>query len=724
MLHVMEYSTWKDRAEVTTLTKSTADIAHSENYYRWMCQRLEKENFLHVPDRISINSSWKSRFLDMYKMRNYWSPLGEQNVVERRDVDFNYINKTKINVFARFRPLPKSCQESMDDNKENIVEVTLPLHQRLRMIKMSHNIKSNKKALKVLAAEGGWFHNKWSCLAKESPPSAKRGKYYKDTDYLNIENSESDSYHGYNPSLSGISVEKTTANIETIDPEQGRVVVVAPDIGLREFRFDGVFSEQSQQHSLYDECIRHHVHDLFNGFNATALVYGQTGSGKSFTMFGSDEESIFNCQANGKGIIPRACEDVISIANTRQKRFGIDYLIYVSYVEVFGDFVSDLLKMGERVGHSMVSSHRYVLSGAAETMVESMEDIYELLKAGENQKRRAATAMNDRSTRAHSIFILRLEQINPQNGVKRSSKLFMADLGGSEQVKKSKIEAGSLRVGADENFSAGFEMADRMREAVNINLGLLALKKCIEALNNQSPYIPYQDSKLTMLLSDGLGGNSKTSVIICSRMESAHISESVATLRFGERCSLIEKEARNNASMLANVLAKIDREIHQLEETIRAKERWVEQKEKRQDELAEEGTLESALGGVEIHIVTKLTGAEEERKELEALLKKRAKYAGTDFLSLDDQSKSKVLGFGKEMAELYGLGAKFDIQQDLETINERFEDTIATDTLPMVLQKQGVSWVTGDSLQEDPHILEKRAKKVRRNKLRFAGLSL
>ena len=145
------------------------------------------------------------------------------------------------------------------------------------------------------------------------------------------------------------------------------------------------------------------------------------------------------------------------------------------------------------------------------------------LQIGEAQKRRAATALNDRSTRAHSIFILTLKQRLQTRDDKSflkddgddaaifttlTSKLFLADLGGSEQVKKSKVEVGKTKtIQANENvdgeiedslerdrqlYSTGFEMAERMREAVYINLGLLALKKCIEALNSKSSYVPYQ----------------------------------------------------------------------------------------------------------------------------------------------------------------------------------------------------------------------------------------
>jgi kinesin family protein 5 len=150
----------------------------------------------------------------------------------------------------------------------------------------------------------------------------------------------------------------------------------------------------------------------------------------------------------------------------------------------------------------------------------------------------------------------------------------MADLGGSEQVKKSKVDAGVSRLGTQAEHSVGFQMGDRMREAVYINLGLLALKKCIEALNNEASYVPYSDSKLTMLLSTGLGGDSKTSVVVCGNMDTLHAGETMASMRFGERCASVEVEARNNATMLAGVLSDIDRQIGELEEAIRSKERW------------------------------------------------------------------------------------------------------------------------------------------------------
>jgi kinesin family protein 5 len=341
---------------------------------------------------------------------------------------------------------------------------------------------------------------------------------------------------------SGAQLERITAAVQNVDPGTGRVVMIAPDVGLREFSFDGVFPEKASQKTLYDTVARRLVGDFVNGYNATAIVYGQTGAGKTYSMFGKDEFDIFSGEESMQGIVPRACEEILTAMENRRDSFGIESSIGVSYVEVFGDQVSDLLKHGARCGQSKVASQRYVLLGAAEQPINNMAEVSEILRIGANQKRRAATAMNDKSSRAHSLFILTLQQRCVSTNVQRTSRLFLADLGGSEQVKKSKVGGAVDKKIGEEETSTGFEMGDRMREAVYINLGLLALKKCIEALNNRALYTPYKDSKLTMLLSSGLGGDSKTSFIVCGSMDPIHASETVASLRFGEKCAMIEME--------------------------------------------------------------------------------------------------------------------------------------------------------------------------------------
>ena len=248
--------------------------------------------------------------------------------------------------------------------------------------------------------------------------------------------------------------------------------------------------------------------------------------------------------------------------------------------------------------------------------------------------------MNERSSRAHALFILSQETEHPATGVRLRSRLFLADLGGSEQVKRSKVHHGASRRGV------GFEMGSRMREAVNINLGLLALKKVIAALNAKRKYVPYQDSKLTMLLSPALGGDSKASVVICASMEDADAGETLQALRFGEQCANVANDAGQQASALAQLLDSADAEIAELEETIRRKERWEMVETVRADTLAEAGTYEAvraAAGGGEVVRTSRLVGAERERKELVRLVRWRAELTGEDW-----EEKLAEFGFGGE----------------------------------------------------------------------------
>ena len=104
------------------------------------------------------------------------------------------------------------------------------------------------------------------------------------------------------------------------------------------------------------------IMDFMNGYNATTVVYGQTGTGKSYSMFGDSDASICGLTDRQRGLVPRACAEVFKAVADRQK-LGITSTLAVTYIEIFGDFVSDLLRNGARVGQSQVASQRYVLSG-------------------------------------------------------------------------------------------------------------------------------------------------------------------------------------------------------------------------------------------------------------------------------------------------------------------------------------------------------------------------
>ena len=244
-------------------------------------------------------------------------------------------------------------------------------------------------------------------------------------------------------------------------------------------------------------------------------MYGQTGSGKTFTMFGSDDamaaggsgtrsrsgstsvggvpgggggggsgSALNNVSDNtntfsggweDRGIVPRACHEIMSATDSRLREHGIQAELAVSYVEVFGNAVSDLLNGGETVRASERVGHR--MQQWREAKVTGAGDIGALLKEGEEQKRKAATAMNERSTRAHSVFVVRLTQVDPATGVEVTSRLFLADLGGSEKLDKS--EANAMIVSKQEagTFAQYYALRARLQETNNINIGLFALKR-------------------------------------------------------------------------------------------------------------------------------------------------------------------------------------------------------------------------------------------------------
>lgn len=763
LAHTMMFISWKDRCSVIMLNWAFNKCSRSDKFWRFFITRISFEHGVYVPTVLpSMERSWRHLFMELHSSLKEisWNP---ETHTPSTDSDNEQVSATtqkpkeerfKISVFARFRP---DSEPERSESVPGVPEandgqaVVLPLHQRLSMIRMSGKASSNRAALRVLASEGEWFQAKWSSLKNKekvgdvADENVSNKAYLLDADSsLNLRQGEKQlDFIKANP-------ERVLARVQSLDSGMGRVVMVAPDVGLREFSFDGVLPLECPQSRVYDMSTRRLVMDFVNGYNATCIAYGQTGSGKTYSMFGPAEflDSFAHTHASPsdatRGIVPRACQEIISaISHPSRRAMGVESTIGVSYVEIFGDYVSDLLSYGARCGQSKVASQRFVLSGAAEHKVNDLNDVYSALKIGEQSKRRAATAMNERSSRAHSLFIITLHQKSAVSGVERHSRLFMADLGGSEQVKKSGVEAGGHKQGVDEQFSAGFEKAEHMREAVNINLGLLALKKCIDSLNNKSCYCPYQDSKLTMLLSQGLGGNSKTSVIICGSMSPKHAAETVATLRFGERCALVENESRNNSNMLASVLAELDGQITRLEATIKLKERWEVIEEVRTDSLAEANTLEAAIGGREVKKVSQLVGAETERKLLETLLIRRASFTGSSSLedlaisgdgdkaaasslstcSFANEKRKKVVGFGSK-SFFYGLGEAFDASQDAATENERFSSSVDVNALSSVVRKKGSKgWTKTEELQESAEKLEARAKKINRSKLVYSGIS-
>ncbi|KAJ6157979.1 hypothetical protein N7470_005571 [Penicillium chermesinum] len=296
--------------------------------------------------------------------------------------------------------------------------------------------------------------------------------------------------------------------------------------GTGTFTFDRVFPMDSLQADIFDFSIRPTVDDILQGYNGTVFAYGQTGAGKSYTMMGSDIDD-----EAGKGVIPRIVEQIF--ANILTSPSSMEYTVRVSYMEIYMERIRDLLvPQNDNLPVHEEKARGVYVKGLLEVYVSSVQEVYEVMRRGGNARAVAATNMNQESSRSHSIFVITVAQKNLETGSSKSGQLFLVDLAGSEKVGKTGASGQTLE------------------EAKKINKSLSALGMVINALTDgKSSHIPYRDSKLTRILQESLGGNSRTTLIINASPSSYNDAETISTLRFGVRAKAIKNKAKVNAEL-------------------------------------------------------------------------------------------------------------------------------------------------------------------------------
>lgn len=310
------------------------------------------------------------------------------------------------------------------------------------------------------------------------------------------------------------------------------------------FSFDHVCGMDTTQQDMYDLVAKSTLQDLFRGFNGTILAYGQTSAGKSHTMFGT---------ASDPGIIPRVCSSIFS--HIEHGLPDVEYTVSVSLMEIYQEHIKDLLnptlKESEYTIHEDKTNGVYV-RGISHAFVSSASEMTQVLKQGSKHRTKSPTNMNMESSRSHAIFQVMLTQEEIASGAITKSKLFLVDLAGSEKVDKT---------GASGN---------NLEEAKKINLSLSVLGLVINSLTDKSTHIPYRDSKLTRILQESLGGNSRTSLIVNCSPATSCVSETISTLRFGTRAKNITNTVHVNRELSVDqlkarvvYLEKVNRELEQ-----------------------------------------------------------------------------------------------------------------------------------------------------------------
>ncbi|XP_026059104.1 kinesin-like protein KIF21B isoform X5 [Carassius auratus] len=353
------------------------------------------------------------------------------------------------------------------------------------------------------------------------------------------------------------------------------------------FTYDYVFDMDSTQDTIYANCTEKLIEGCLEGYNATIFAYGQTGSGKTYTMGTGFDVAIPDEEL---GIIPRAVKHLYKGIEQRrqaaaeQGRPVPEFKISAQFLELYNEEVLDLfdttrdIEMRKQKSHIKIhedASGSIYTVGVTTRTVSSEAEMMQCLKLGALSRTTASTQMNVQSSRSHAIFTIHICQVrvcapaeNPpeqdnetDNRLANNSseveefetltaKFHFVDLAGSERLK---------RTGAT---------GDRAKEGISINCGLLALGNVISALGDRSKrstHVPYRDSKLTRLLQDSLGGNSRTVMIACTSPSDQDFMETLNTLKYANRARNIKNRVMVNQDKASQQISALRTEIARLQ---------------------------------------------------------------------------------------------------------------------------------------------------------------
>ncbi|KAI5587386.1 hypothetical protein POPTR_005G038900v4 [Populus trichocarpa] len=288
------------------------------------------------------------------------------------------------------------------------------------------------------------------------------------------------------------------------------------------YSFDKVFYEESMQADVYEFLALPIVKDAVKGVNGTIITYGQTGAGKTYSVEGP---SILECDVQKKGLLPRVVDGLFECIKSADE--STKYTIKLSMVEIYMEKVRDLLDLTkDNIQIKENKEQEILLSGVTEITISDPEGALQSLSDGIVNRAVGETQMNVGSSRSHCIYILTVQLESTTDKRVKTGKVILVDLAGSEKVEKTGAEGKVLE------------------ESKTINKSLSALGNVINALtcgpSTRSSHIPFRDSKLTRILQDALGGNSRTALLCCCSPSASNASETLSTIRFGMRAKHIK----------------------------------------------------------------------------------------------------------------------------------------------------------------------------------------
>ncbi|VAI27018.1 unnamed protein product [Triticum turgidum subsp. durum] len=310
-------------------------------------------------------------------------------------------------------------------------------------------------------------------------------------------------------------------------------------VGDRAFAVDGFLDDRASQEDAFHMVGVPMIHSALAGFNTSLVCYGQSGTGKTYTMWGPLAAMFDNRSDRAdRGVVPRFFHSLFSQIQGNQESSPEKHTSYqcrCSFLEVFNEQINDLLDPSQRNLQIMETTGNGVhVENLTEEYVSTVEDVNQILMKGLTKRKIGVDSMNLKNSRSHVIFTCVIEAWSKDlssNGFSSSktSKITFVDLAG---------------VDIDESDGAGKNIT---REERHVKKSLSSLGKLVNILSEepkpQEDELPYSQSRLTHVLKDTLGGNSRATFLCSISSEHRYRSETLSTLRFGERAKLMPNKA-------------------------------------------------------------------------------------------------------------------------------------------------------------------------------------
>lgn len=562
----------------------------------------------------------KQKTDECYQSWMSWSAANEQLQKTRMDLD----NKT-FQTYSLDQTLEKQAEKLRDlaskyeHDQKSWTEAISNLEQKVKIMKQEHSELSREAhdcadsipdLNKMVFAVQALVEQSEDLKLKYNEEQMKRRKLH---NQLQETKGNIRVFCRCRP-LSKSEVTAGCASVMEFDAaKDGDLGIVVNGSTKKSFKFDRVYTPKDDQVDVFADAAPM-VISVLDGYNVCIFAYGQTGTGKTFTMEGTE--------AN-RGVNYRTLEELFKIANERTETNS--YSISVSVLEVYNEQIRDLLAIEttKKLEIKQASEGSHHIPGIVEAKVENIQQVWNVLQAGSSARAVGSNNVNEHSSRSHCMLCIMVRSKNLITGECTKSKLWLVDLAGSERLAKTDVQG------------------DRLKEAQNINRSLSALGDVIAALANKSSHIPYRNSKLTHILQDSLGGDSKTLMFVQISPSDQDLSETLSSLNFATRVRGVElgpvrkqidtnelqkvktmlDKARQECKSKDESLKRLEENLHNLESKAKGKDQIYKNQLDKIKELEGQVELKTSLQSQSekqvLHLSEKLKGKEESSSKLQ-----------------------------------------------------------------------------------------------------------